>query len=41
MIFDRTGACVAVPSQKATPRAAQLKIYPVVGRYRLIAAEQG
>jgi phenylpropionate dioxygenase-like ring-hydroxylating dioxygenase large terminal subunit len=33
MTFDRTGACVAVPSQAATPRKALLKAYSVTERY--------
>jgi len=34
--FDRTGACVAVPSQKLVPPGARVRSYPVVERDRWI-----
>lgn len=30
MLFDRTGQCVEIPSQKAIPAAARVRAYPIV-----------
>lgn len=32
--YDTTGACIAIPGQKAIPHEARVRSYPVVERYR-------
>lgn len=36
LCFDRTGACVRVPSQKRIPPGARVKSYPVAERYGFV-----